>query len=160
MLQDPKTWSIIRTQYVAVQEAISSSGPVDNSSYSLQKIAILGAGMMGSGIAFEAARAGIDVILKDVTLQQAEQGKAYAEKVSAKWVTLGKMDEEKDRYSSPVSILQIRLTILVKWISLSKLYLKIKNSKQQSAMKLFLFLVRTVSLLPIPHPFQSVNWLW
>ena len=95
VLQDPKTWSIIRTQYIAVQEAISSSGPVDTSSYLVQKIAVLGAGMMGSGIAFEAARAGIDVILKDVTLQQAEQGKAHAEKVSSKWVTLGRMDEEK-----------------------------------------------------------------
>lgn len=95
VLQDPITWSIIRTQHVAVQEAISSSGPVDNSAYTVKKIAVLGAGMMGSGIAFEAARAGIDVILKDVTIHQAEQGKAYAEKVSSKWVELGRMDEEK-----------------------------------------------------------------
>ncbi|MEJ5143913.1 3-hydroxyacyl-CoA dehydrogenase NAD-binding domain-containing protein [Sphingobacterium sp. MYb388] len=94
-LRDPITCSIIRTQYFGINEATKATGPLANSSYELKRMAILGAGMMGSGIAFEAARSGIDVILKDVTLQQAEQGKKYAEKVSAKWVELGKMNEEK-----------------------------------------------------------------
>ena len=40
------------------------------------KVGVLGAGMMGAGIAYSCARAGIDVVLKDVTLEAAEQGKA------------------------------------------------------------------------------------
>lgn len=94
-LRDPITCSIIRTQYFGINEATKATDPLVHTPFELQRMAILGAGMMGSGIAFEAARSGIDVILKDVTLQQAEQGKKYAEKVSAKWVELGKMNEEK-----------------------------------------------------------------
>lgn len=95
VLRDQKTWDIVRTQYYGVKEAMDSSGLIDNSTYDLKRLAVLGAGMMGSGIAFEAARAGIDVILKDVTLKQAELGKAHAKKVASKWVELGKMNVEK-----------------------------------------------------------------
>jgi len=40
---------------------------------------VLGAGMMGAGIAYTAARAGIDVVLKDVTTDAAERGRAHAQ---------------------------------------------------------------------------------
>ena len=39
---------------------------------------MLGAGMMGAGIAYEAARAGIDVVLKDVTTEAAARGREHA----------------------------------------------------------------------------------
>ncbi|WP_435177862.1 3-hydroxyacyl-CoA dehydrogenase NAD-binding domain-containing protein [Actinacidiphila sp. bgisy145] len=42
------------------------------------RVAVLGAGMMGAGIAYSCARAGIDVVLKDVTQEAAERGKAYS----------------------------------------------------------------------------------
>jgi 3-hydroxyacyl-CoA dehydrogenase/enoyl-CoA hydratase/3-hydroxybutyryl-CoA epimerase len=42
------------------------------------RVAVLGAGMMGAGIAYACARAGIDVVLKDVTMEAAERGKAYS----------------------------------------------------------------------------------
>lgn len=95
VLRNPITCNIIRTQYFGINEAINSLASVDDHSYELKRLAILGAGMMGSGIAFEAARSGIDVVLKDVTLQQAKLGKAYAEKVSSKWIELGIMNPEK-----------------------------------------------------------------
>lgn len=44
----------------------------------IQKIGVLGAGMMGAGIAYVAANAGIQVILKDVTKDKAEIGKKYS----------------------------------------------------------------------------------
>ncbi len=59
----------------------------------VSKIGILGAGMMGSGIAFCAALAGMEVVLKDVTLENAEKGKSYSDKVSSKRITLGMMTE-------------------------------------------------------------------
>jgi 3-hydroxyacyl-CoA dehydrogenase/enoyl-CoA hydratase/3-hydroxybutyryl-CoA epimerase len=44
----------------------------------VQKLGILGAGVMGAGIAFAAAKVGIEVVLKDLSLENAEKGKAYA----------------------------------------------------------------------------------
>ena len=38
---------------------------------------MLGAGMMGAGIAYSCARAGMEVVLKDVSTESAEKGKAY-----------------------------------------------------------------------------------
>lgn len=57
------------------------------------KVGILGAGMMGAGIAFSAAMAGIDVVLKDVSIEGATKGKGYSEKLLAKRVERGKMDQ-------------------------------------------------------------------
>lgn len=59
------------------------------------KVAVLGAGMMGAGIAYSCARAGIDVVLKDVSLESALKGKAYSEKLCAKAVAKGRTSQEK-----------------------------------------------------------------
>ena len=59
------------------------------------KVGILGAGMMGAGIAYSAAMSGIDVVLKDVSVEGAEKGKGYSEKLLAKRVERGKMDQAK-----------------------------------------------------------------
>ncbi|MEN4396713.1 3-hydroxyacyl-CoA dehydrogenase NAD-binding domain-containing protein [Mycolicibacterium senegalense] len=45
----------------------------------IRKVGVLGAGMMGAGIAYVTAKAGIDVVLKDVTVEAAQRGKALAE---------------------------------------------------------------------------------
>ncbi|MFI5618920.1 3-hydroxyacyl-CoA dehydrogenase NAD-binding domain-containing protein [Streptomyces sp. NPDC051567] len=57
------------------------------------KVAVLGAGMMGAGIAHSCARAGIEVVLKDVTPQAAARGKAYAEELLDKAVSRGRTTE-------------------------------------------------------------------
>ncbi len=44
----------------------------------IQKLGILGAGMMGAGIAYAAANVGIPVVLKDVSKEAAEKGKEYS----------------------------------------------------------------------------------
>jgi 3-hydroxyacyl-CoA dehydrogenase/enoyl-CoA hydratase/3-hydroxybutyryl-CoA epimerase len=59
------------------------------------KVAVLGAGMMGAGIAYTCARAGIEVVLKDVSAEAAERGKAYSAKVLDKAVKRGKLTQEK-----------------------------------------------------------------
>ncbi|WP_446667459.1 3-hydroxyacyl-CoA dehydrogenase NAD-binding domain-containing protein [Janibacter limosus] len=59
------------------------------------KIGVIGAGMMGAGIAYSAAMSGIEVILKDVTEEGAAKGKSYSEKLPAKRVERGKMDRAK-----------------------------------------------------------------
>jgi 3-hydroxyacyl-CoA dehydrogenase/enoyl-CoA hydratase/3-hydroxybutyryl-CoA epimerase len=55
-----------------------------------RKVGVLGAGMMGAGIAYSCARAGMDVVLKDVDLTAAEKGKAYSAKLLDKAVSRGR----------------------------------------------------------------------
>ena len=50
----------------------------------VKKLGILGAGQMGAGLAYLAAQKGIEVVLKDISLANAEKGKAYSEKVGGK----------------------------------------------------------------------------
>ncbi|MGW1718218.1 3-hydroxyacyl-CoA dehydrogenase NAD-binding domain-containing protein [Streptomyces sp. NPDC002156] len=61
----------------------------------VRKVAVLGAGMMGAGIAYSCARAGIDVVLKDVSAEAAARGKNYSEKLCAKAVSRGRTTQEK-----------------------------------------------------------------
>jgi 3-hydroxyacyl-CoA dehydrogenase/enoyl-CoA hydratase/3-hydroxybutyryl-CoA epimerase len=59
------------------------------------RLGVLGAGMMGAGIAYSAARAGIEVVLKDVSVEAAEKGKSYSATVLDKQIARGKMSEER-----------------------------------------------------------------
>lgn len=61
----------------------------------VKKLGVIGAGMMGAGIAYVSAMAGIDVILKDATLEKAEFGKSYSEKLLKKAVSRGRMTQEQ-----------------------------------------------------------------
>ena len=70
------------------------SRPAGHDTYRAQKIVILGAGMMGAGIAYVCARSGMEVVLKDVSAQSAQKGKAYSEKLLAKAVSRGKMTQD------------------------------------------------------------------
>ena len=63
--------------------------------YQAVKVGVLGAGMMGAGIAYSCARAGMEVVLKDVAVENAEKGKAYSEKLLDKAISRGKSTEEK-----------------------------------------------------------------
>jgi 3-hydroxyacyl-CoA dehydrogenase/enoyl-CoA hydratase/3-hydroxybutyryl-CoA epimerase len=61
----------------------------------VRKVAVLGAGMMGAGIAYACAKAGIEVVLKDVSAEAAAKGKAYAEGLLAKAVAKGRTTEAR-----------------------------------------------------------------
>jgi 3-hydroxyacyl-CoA dehydrogenase/enoyl-CoA hydratase/3-hydroxybutyryl-CoA epimerase len=71
------------------------SRPAGYEKRNAQKVAVLGAGMMGAGIAYVTARNGMDVVLKDVSLEAAEKGKGYSAKLLTKAVERGKMTQEK-----------------------------------------------------------------
>ncbi len=63
--------------------------------YEVKKAAVLGAGMMGAGIAYVQALAGIETVLLDVSQEGADKGKAHAKDLLDKQVSRGRMDKAK-----------------------------------------------------------------
>ncbi|SDJ49816.1 3-hydroxyacyl-CoA dehydrogenase NAD-binding domain-containing protein [Streptomyces indicus] len=78
-------------------QAVNSGAnrPKDIEPRKVRKVAVLGAGMMGAGIAYSCARAGIEVVLKDVSADAAAKGKGYSEKLCEKAVKRGRTTQEK-----------------------------------------------------------------
>ncbi|MFW2100890.1 3-hydroxyacyl-CoA dehydrogenase NAD-binding domain-containing protein [Acinetobacter johnsonii] len=72
-----------------------ASRPKDVTKWQSSKVGVLGAGMMGAGIAYSTAIKGVPVILKDVSVENAEKGKAYSQKLLDKKVSQGRMTAEK-----------------------------------------------------------------
>ena len=71
-----------------------SARPEGYPPYRAQKVVVLGAGMMGAGIAYVCARAGMQVVLKDVSAESAEKGKSYSQGILDKAVSRGRMTQE------------------------------------------------------------------
>ncbi|MCX4749870.1 3-hydroxyacyl-CoA dehydrogenase NAD-binding domain-containing protein [Kitasatospora sp. NBC_01287] len=61
----------------------------------VRRVAVLGAGMMGAGIAYSCAKAGLEVVLKDVSIEAAERGKAYSAGLLDKAVARGRGTAEQ-----------------------------------------------------------------
>ncbi|MFF5563553.1 3-hydroxyacyl-CoA dehydrogenase NAD-binding domain-containing protein [Streptomyces sp. NPDC012623] len=76
-------------------QAVNSgaSRPRDIARREVRKVAVLGAGMMGAGIAYSCARAGFDVVLKDVSPEAADRGKEYARGRLAEALARGRTTE-------------------------------------------------------------------
>jgi 3-hydroxyacyl-CoA dehydrogenase/enoyl-CoA hydratase/3-hydroxybutyryl-CoA epimerase len=66
----------------------------DAEHYQAKKVVVLGAGMMGAAISYVAAKSGIEVVLKDVSLEAAERGKQYSVNLVNKAVERGRSSQE------------------------------------------------------------------
>jgi len=77
--------------------AINAGGsrPKGYDKYTTKRVGVLGAGMMGAGIAYVTALSGMEVILKDVSVEAAEKGKSYSEGLLKKSLSRGKITKEK-----------------------------------------------------------------
>ncbi|WES64073.1 3-hydroxyacyl-CoA dehydrogenase NAD-binding domain-containing protein [Microbacter sp. GSS18] len=76
---------------------INSGGsrPDGYPTFTATKVGVIGAGMMGAAIAYVSAKAGIEVVLKDVTIEAAEKGKDYSRSLEQKALARGKTTQEK-----------------------------------------------------------------
>ncbi|MEU4117275.1 3-hydroxyacyl-CoA dehydrogenase NAD-binding domain-containing protein [Kitasatospora sp. NPDC028055] len=88
--------NMIQALFFDMQAVNSGAGrPKDVEKRLVRKVAVLGAGMMGAGIAYACAKAGIEVVLKDVSTEAAERGKAYSEGLLNKAIARGRSTEAK-----------------------------------------------------------------
>jgi 3-hydroxyacyl-CoA dehydrogenase/enoyl-CoA hydratase/3-hydroxybutyryl-CoA epimerase len=87
--------NMVRTLHFAMNEANALGvRPRGVQARKFRRIGLLGAGMMGSGIAYAAASAGTEVVLLDVDPAAAERGKDYSRKLLSKLADKGRMSQE------------------------------------------------------------------
>lgn len=92
----PATKNMIRTLFYSMGDANRlADRPKSVPTCRYKKVGILGAGMMGAGVAHVSALAGIQVVLLDTTLEAAERGKAYSAKLLDAQVAKGRLASEK-----------------------------------------------------------------
>lgn len=96
LLMDPTSRNMTRTLFVnkgAADKLVRRpDGPEKRP---VTKLGILGAGMMGAGIAYVSAYAGMQVVLLDVSKDSAEKGKDYSRKLLQKRIDRGRMSADK-----------------------------------------------------------------
>ena len=92
----PSAKAMVRSLFISSQALSKGSNrPEGFVKAEYKKIAILGAGMMGAGIAYAQAMVGIETILIDQTIEAAEKGKAHCADLLKKQVGRKKMTQEK-----------------------------------------------------------------
>jgi 3-hydroxyacyl-CoA dehydrogenase/enoyl-CoA hydratase/3-hydroxybutyryl-CoA epimerase len=96
LLEGPVSRSMTKAFFHDMQAVNGGAArPKDVPVQTAAKVGVLGAGMMGAGIAYSLAKAGVAVVLKDVTIEGALKGKAYSENLCAKAVSRGRTTQEK-----------------------------------------------------------------
>ncbi|CRL11018.1 Fatty acid oxidation complex subunit alpha [Phaeobacter italicus] len=96
VLMNPSSEAMIRSLFLN-KEALEKGAvrPAGIEDQSVKKIGVLGAGMMGAGIALVSAQAGMEVVLIDRDQDAADKGKAYSASYMDKGIKRGKATEEK-----------------------------------------------------------------
>ncbi len=88
--------NMIQAFFFDLQQVNGDRGrPADIEPFQSRKAVVLGAGMMGAAIAYVCAKAGIEVVLKDVDQAAAERGKDYSKRLLDKAISRGRSTQEK-----------------------------------------------------------------
>jgi 3-hydroxyacyl-CoA dehydrogenase/enoyl-CoA hydratase/3-hydroxybutyryl-CoA epimerase len=96
LLMQPESRNMIRTLFLSMQElGKGARRPAGEPKSEVKTVGVLGAGVMGYGIAYVSAAAGIDVILIDATEDKAQAGKDNCAKILDKAISRGRSTPEK-----------------------------------------------------------------
>lgn len=95
VMMNPSSTAMIRSLFINKEALEKGANRPDVPDQKVRRLGVLGAGMMGAGIAYVAANAGIEVALIDSTQQAADRGKAHSEELLDKGIQRRKVTEEK-----------------------------------------------------------------
>ncbi|MBY4892821.1 enoyl-CoA hydratase/isomerase family protein [Rhodobacteraceae bacterium N5(2021)] len=95
ILMNPSSSAMIRSLFINKEALEKGANRPAVPDQTVKKVGILGAGMMGAGIAYVSANAGIEVVLIDAKQDSADKGKAHAEGILDKGVARKKVTSEK-----------------------------------------------------------------
>lgn len=96
VILDPASGNMIRSLFLNMQAANKlTRRPKDVPETKLKKVAVLGAGMMGAGIAYVSAAAGLYVVLIDQSQEAADKGKSYSAGLLDKAIERGRATAEQ-----------------------------------------------------------------
>lgn len=95
VLMNPSSGAMIRSLFINKEALEKGANRPEAPDQRVRKVGILGAGMMGAGIAYVSAMAGIEVVLIDARQEAAEKGKSYSEGLLDKAISRKKSTEEK-----------------------------------------------------------------
>ena len=109
ILMDPTSSAMIRSLFINKEALEKGANRPDVPDQKVARVGILGAGMMGAGIAYVSANAGIDVVLIDQSQEAADKGKSYSEGIldkgmQRKKVTQAKKDEVLGRITATTDL--------------------------------------------------------
>lgn len=95
VLMNPSSSAMIRSLFINKEALEKGAVRPDVADERVSKVGILGAGMMGAGIAYVSAIAGIEVVLLDQKQEAADKGKSYSEDILDKGIQRKKVTPEK-----------------------------------------------------------------
>ncbi len=96
LLGMPESRGMIRSLFLSMQDlGKGARRPAGVAEATIKKLGVLGAGMMGAGIAYVSAASGMEVVLLDTSIESAEKGKAYSTKLLDDQIKKGRSTEDK-----------------------------------------------------------------
>ena len=95
VLMNPSSSAMIRSLFINKEALEKGANRPKVADQAVKKLGVLGAGMMGAGIAYVAANAGIEVVLIDATQEAADRGRAHSADLLDKGMKRGKVTVEK-----------------------------------------------------------------
>ena len=95
VLMNPSSTAMIRSLFINKESLEKGANRPKVADQTVRKLGVIGAGMMGAGIAYVSANAGIDVVLVDATQEAADRGKAHSADILDKGMKRGKVTAER-----------------------------------------------------------------
>ncbi len=96
LLMDPASRNMIRSLFLSMQDlGKGARRPQNEPKTDVKTLGVLGAGVMGAGIAYVSAVAGIDVVLIDTTIEKANAGRDHAAQIIDRQIEKGRSTPEK-----------------------------------------------------------------